>query len=254
MNSTQEIYKSYISFITKIKDDLIKSIIELEINKDHLDKRLKSFNNKVADKTTCKLVEDIMSSQKQVIKNLLKDKKKLESIDKYFISYEVFKLIISTFNFEISKFILEGYKFTLPGSMKGKLFIREINNTSDTRVDWEGSLKLKAYLLKEGKEIYNKETNPTGIKWLVYHIQEFNYWWTWIRPDTFSNYKYFSFKPTNGCNTKERKQSLFLKNCTKKEDILNTTHLGNKDKLFALLKFDSSQFMKYRNNRTDLLK
>lgn len=251
MNSTQEIYKGYLSFITNIKSELIDSVVELEVNKEHLDKRLKSFNNKVVTEITCRLVEDIMSSQKIVIRDLLKNKKKLENIDKYFISYEVFKLILSTFNFEISKFILEGYQFALPGTMKGKLFIREIDNNVNTRVDWENSLKLKEHLLKEGKELYDKETNPKGIKWLVYHIQEFNYWWTWIRPDTFSNYKYFSFKPSNGCNTKERKQSLFLKTCTKKEDILNTTHLGNKDKLFALLKFDSSQFMKYRNNKIE---
>lgn len=249
MNSTHEIYREYIKCIESNKLIIINSIVNLESKKEYITNRRKEF--KESDfKSNNKLISDLLSSLSSINKEVTNCNTELQKLVIYTISYSLFKIILNTFNFEISKFILEGYQFRLLGTMKGKLLIREIDNIHDTRVDWETSNKLKAKYIEEGKSIYNKETNPTGIKWIVYHIQEFNYWWTWLRPKV-SNYFYFTFTPTNGCNTKERKQSKFLESCSSKDDILNTTHLGNKDKLFALLKYDSNQFMKYRNNRTE---
>lgn len=192
----------------------------------------------------------------------------------YNISRELFTKILKEFNFQISKYILgSGYSYSL-GFNVGSIVIREkerqtINNK--TAVNWKESLlELEKIADREARHIlsdykhklinkykfielmkpytYDKNERPNAPKWIIYHEEPFSYWWYWDKNHcNIPNKTLYSFTPANYIHNPTRSQNDFLKTVKCKEDILNSTELGPRDKLQALLKFDPNHNLTYRN-------
>lgn len=115
------------------------------------------------------------------------------------IPYRMFYDVVREFHKEISKKIVEGYRFR-PGHSLGTFYI-----TKDLRkgysIDWGSSNKRKAELITEGKIPYDKETAPDGEKWFIFYVDNLYFKWKWSQ-DTAThltrNLKHYMFDATTG--------------------------------------------------------
>lgn len=271
MRKTKDIYDDFCKLTECRKNELFGKIENLDKTKVYL---LEQIEANIDYLTTKGFVYDdfinnnfglyrikklnVESKYKAIINNyyrVIADIKKLSeeysNLSLLELPYEAFSDILMEMNREIMKYVLNGYIHTF-GNKVGRLFINEIERVPDEttgefrpKVDWGSSWKYHDQLVDEGKTPYNAKTAPDGIKWFVYFVDEFVYWFTW-RGCTIKGRSHYYFVPTNYCHTHKQSQLLYVKNVKTKDEILNTKALGNRDKLHALLRFDPQQFLKYR--------
>jgi hypothetical protein len=168
----------------------------------------------------------------------------LDRLNKSIMPYEVYRQMIINLNGEISKHLLEGgyYNFGAAGRMyileKPRTFFFMGRKVS-LPVDWGFSKKVKKQLIEDGKTPYDSRTAPDGIKWHYYHDTDFGYWYWW-EAGAIKNRAFMRFVPSNFKNRKGQYKFESI------DEILNTTKIGNVNKMVALLRFDPLYYLKFR--------
>ena len=94
------------------------------------------------------------------------------------IDKSLFKDICEEFNIMIMDYILDGKEFNMGNNLSTLSIIRRDRDPRSPRLDWGESNKYKKELLEEGQKLYDSETGE-GIKWHIYHTDEFycKYYW-----------------------------------------------------------------------------
>jgi len=202
-------------------------------------------------------IQDLLQNYIIAYMNLLRlEKVCIDSISQYStlkMPYRFYKYVCTELNLEFSKCILMGDNMEM-GSGSGTLCIHEKrrhltgDNLSKT-IDWAESNRLKRYLIKEGKVPYDSNTAPDGIKWHVYRTDEYSYWWWWkYRSNFHTNDVFYKFVPTKFINGVAREIENFSKNFDTIEKIIETTLLGNIDKLYKIRELSPTHVLRYRDN------
>ena len=176
---------------------------------------------------------------------------------------------ISRYYFYVQQSLLYGERYRL-GTIQSSLFIygksrrkKRYNNVLLRKTeDWGASLRYlkqqaetinpEAYNLYSKKYIskseflqrmrpflYNKLTNPNGLRWIIYCNKEFDHWV--IFRHTYASNKMirmYSIIPSNYINHTSKSQIDFTNNCKSVDDIITTEMLGFRDKLRGLERFD----------------
>ena len=115
----------------------------------------------------------------QIEKRIKATKKDITSNKQLLLPMNEYVAVLKDYNKEsISECIKEAYVFDL-GHKLGKIKIIK-RKTKLKRVDWLASNKYKERLLKEGKQLWDKETK-TGIKWIIYHNDPYSFQFRWLR-------------------------------------------------------------------------
>lgn len=176
-------------------------------------------------------------------------KKRYEVYKQMNIPYNSFNILNTTINTEMSKSILRGYSFNLGiGSIKVQRIERHFDDNGqpkDRSINWEESNKFKQTLLDAGIELYDKNTNPNGRKWLLYHTEPYVYYINWfVSVNVHKFIKFFKFEPSTYINTKSRIMNDSTENVDV-EDILNNPKLGFRNKLSAILTVNPAHALKY---------
>lgn len=128
------------------------------------------------------------------------------------LDYNTFKLIVSESNKKNSNLIINnGYHYELPhfcGIIKIIRYDRHIKvneaGNIDGAVNWGESLKLKKKIIEDGDIPYETVkdekgkvvSNNGGVKWLVYHIDNFFYMWCCLLVPLLHNSETLEFTPT----------------------------------------------------------
>lgn len=166
--------------------------------------------------------------------------------------YEAYARMLDIANDTIAKTVLQGDIYTFNGSI-GKLYIKEVPRTFLFNgkpivqpVDWGKSNALKQEFIEEGIVPFDSKKAPNGKKWFVRHTNETNYWFWW-EGGPIANRKYFRFYPSKFCNYTLSFYKKFIDKCNNIDDILECSRLGNLNKMHALLKFDKTFFINYKN-------
>tara|TARA_R110000824_G_scaffold354243_3_gene541338 strand:- start:5847 stop:6320 length:474 start_codon:yes stop_codon:yes gene_type:complete len=142
-------------------------------------------------------------------------------VDKGFVERTLFKDICSEFNIMIMDYILEGKEFNMGHNLSTMSVVRKDRDPRSPRVDWGESNKYKNELIKEGKALYDPDTN-LGTKWHIYHTDEFYCKFYWRKGKcAVPNKSVYRFDATRGLK-------------------------GNKDKLIHLLKTDDLAYLKFK--------
>ena len=270
MLETRDLYKDYIESINLkisvvtvkisqyygsqeyIKNCIINNRAEFEkvdVNIDNL------FNNpyiaylkikQLADNGQLTRVAHYVKSYVNSIRYLTLHKLLYERLNKSLMPYEVYLKMIGYSNQEIAKYILEGGYYTFGNA--GKMYIKEKERTFLFKgrlvplpVDWGTSNKYKQKLIQEGKIPYNQNDSPEGVKWHVYHNSDFGYWFWW-EAGAIVNRAFFKFIPSKFVRRGNRKNIQYKT----KDEILNTTEIGNLNKMLELMKIDSLHYLNYR--------
>ena len=147
-----------------------------------------------------------------------------DSVEEYGeINKVLFKDICEDFNIMIMDYILDGKEFNMGNNLSTLSIIRRDRDPRSPRINWGESNKYKKELLEEDRNLYNAETNE-GIKWHIYHTDEFycKYYWR-IGKCKVPNKSVYRFDATRGIK-------------------------GNKDKLIALLKEDDLAYLKFKKH------
>lgn len=168
----------------------------------------------------------------------------INKMKRYKLPIRIFKYIIKSHNIQIAKKLLTGYVYTV-GHGVGQIYIKKIRRIfriygkeATKNIDWGETNKLKKKLIEEGVDIYTKD-NPSGEQYLVHYTTDYMYWFWWDKGQkVITNSFLYTFTPTNFINTPERSQIHFVENAKNKEEIINTKDLGNRDKLYCLIRFD----------------
>lgn len=136
------------------------------------------------------ILEALLNKEKDLNKKLLFYRSQIgtEVVSRYIFTKFIELLV--------DEMIKKGYTLKVPrlgnlGVVNKKLKKKVIN--------WGESNKLRALLESKGIPIYNKETNPTGRKWLIYYTADsipLFYWRNSLC--RFENGNYYSFIPTGG--------------------------------------------------------
>lgn len=169
-----------------------------------------------------------------------------ERLLKALMPYEVYLKLLGYSNIEIAKYILKGGYYSFGNA--GRIYIKEkarafLFNGKPVKlpVDWGNSKKYKAKLIEEGKKPYNQEEAPDGIKWHMYHNSDYGYWFWW-EAGGIKNRGFFKFIPSNFRARGLKKNPIY----NSMNEIYETTEIGNVNKMFELMKFDSLHFLNYR--------
>ena len=135
----------------------------------------------------------------------------------------LFVAICGEFNMQIIDYLLEGKEFHMGHNLSTLSVVRKERDPRVPAIDWGESNKYKAELLKEGKELYNKETN-TGVKWHIYYTdgEYLKYYWRKGKCKI-KNKSVYRFDATRGVK-------------------------GNKGKLMQLLQLDDLAYLKFKKN------
>lgn len=230
------------AYISKLKDRLSPEIMKLSL----------SQLNKIEDKSN--EIKLLIRCKKSIISRTKENEKlRLNIMPRY-----AFTGILKMFNKKISYDALKGKNAYL-GTRVGKIKIVR-KKTSRTKIDKKESFVELVRLSKEiAKSVYDRyekgiinrnefvvemkahtysKENPKKPKWLIYRDLDFlPYWVIDLNSELGDKWK-FKFTPTNFVTNETRSQIDFTNNCSNIEDILTTEQLGNRDKLFALLRFD----------------
>lgn len=172
--------------------------------------------------------------------------------NKCLMPYEAYLKLLGCSNFEIAKHIVKGGYYTF-GNV-GKLYVREKARTFLFKgrpvkqpIDWGLSNKYKAELIEQGKVPYDQNSAPHGVKWHIYHDSDYAYWFWW-EAGAIQNRGFFKFFPSSFINYKDRKNNTFLTTCKSEDDIINSTKIGNLDKILMLMKFNPLYYLNYRRS------
>ena len=131
--------------------------------------------------------------------------------------------IVHQFNMMIMDYILEGKEFNMGNNLSTLSIIRRDRDPRSPRLDWGESNKYKKELLEEGQKLYNPETGE-GVKWHIYHTDEFYCKYYWRKGKCkIPNKSVYRFDATRGVK-------------------------GNKEKLISLLKQDDLAYLKFRKH------
>lgn len=236
--------------------------------------------------STCKLDSFLLRSYiKSIILHVRKIKTLTKLINYYKvcseIPYSIFKETIQDINLDNQKYVLKGGILHL-GFGVGNIYIREKKryiDSNDTKynqkvINWNDSLKTLVIIAKEQEErnehnlytqytsnlinkvefiklmkpyTYNKIDCPDKPKWLIYHINDYNYWITWEKiPFGLANLSYYSFVPNRIYAEVADKRMDYIKSCKSTEDILNEKSYGFQDKVNMLIKFDTTYHLNYK--------
>jgi hypothetical protein len=141
---------------------------------------------------------------KDIYKTYTKDSN--DTVDK-----NIYNSIIQEFNIMIIDYILEGKDFNMGNNLSTLSIIRRESN------------KYKKELLEEGKDLYNSETGE-GVKWYIYHTDEFYCKYYWRKGKCkIPNKSVYRFDATRGLK-------------------------GNKERLITLLKEDDLAYLKFKKH------
>jgi hypothetical protein len=84
----------------------------------------------------------------------------------------LYKNICQDFNIGMMDHIIyDAGTFDMGYNLSTLSILRLKRNFKNPTVDWAESNEYKKQLLEEGKELYSKD-NPDGVKWFVYHDEE----------------------------------------------------------------------------------
>jgi len=267
---------------SKLNIDKIRELYRDDINRsDVYNLKLYKLNVDISeeDSDIAKLGEHIkghVSTYIKLTRELANINTSINKLKKCKVKLRVFSKLLNNINTTASKKILaEGYEFKL-GKRLGSIYISMIDNNKSKKlrktIDWGESLKtlnaiardlpeakylVEAYERKEIKKnefiasmkkyTYTKDT-PDKPKWLVYGTRERHPFWHWSKHSASSeNYYLYSFVPTNFVHNETRSQIDFTDNATNIEEIVETSLLGNKDKVNAILRFEPNHEIHYRN-------
>jgi len=136
----------------------------------------------------------------------------------------LFRSICSEFNMEIIDHILDGHSFNMGNQLSSISIKRVVRDNSKPTIDWGESNKYKQELVKEGKQLYDKQTD-SGTKWYIYYTDDgyLRYFWNKGKCKI-SNKSVYKFIPTRGLK-------------------------GNKEKLSSLLKNDDLSYLKFKKSK-----
>lgn len=115
----------------------------------------------------------------------------------------------------------------------------------------ENSFKQYHFLRIEIKDsLYNKVTNPTGYKYIVYHISTHSYWWKWEKRGTkMVNNRYYTFVPTKYNNARKNGKEVIPNKLKEVFTLKEVKHLpiGNQQKMRLYLELDNTRKDRYKN-------
>lgn len=118
------------------------------------------------------------------------------NIDEEKLPFSRFKNILNTVNDRVLEELLQGKVFSMKYKLSMIKIVKIENNFKKLRIDWHKSKILKNKYIKEGIELYNKETKE-GKKWYVYFDQKYYYRYYWYQNNSsISNCIYYQFKPS----------------------------------------------------------
>ena len=138
------------------------------------------------------------------------------------IDKTIYTNIIQEFNILIMEYILEGKEFNMGINLSTLSIVKHDRDPRSPRIDWGESNKYKKELLEEGQNLYNSETG-NGVKWHIYHTDEFYCKYYWRKGKCkIKNKSVYRFDATRGLK-------------------------GNKEKLISLLKEDDLAHLKFKN-------
>tara|TARA_R110000824_G_scaffold86175_1_gene213501 strand:+ start:2372 stop:2845 length:474 start_codon:yes stop_codon:yes gene_type:complete len=138
-----------------------------------------------------------------------------------YIDKVIFSDICHTFNIGIMNYILEGKEFNMGNNLSTLSITRRERDPRSPRIDWGESNKYKKELIENGEELYDTITEK-GVKWYIYHTDEFYCKYYWRKGKCkIPNKSVYRFDATRGVK-------------------------GNKDKLTTLLKEDDLAFLKFK--------
>ena len=139
------------------------------------------------------------------------------------IDKSLFTDVCHEFNMLIIDYILEGKEFNMGNNLSTLSIIRRDRDPRSPRIDWGESNKYKKELLEEDQKLYNPKTGE-GVKWHIYHTDEFYCKYYWRKGKCkIANKSVYRFDATRGIK-------------------------GNKEKLIALLKQDDLAYLKFRKH------
>jgi len=191
------------------------------------------------------------------LQRLYKSNERLAIYTAMRMPYNSFNCLNTAINLEMSKSILRGYSFKLGlgviriGNIQVDRVERKFDSDGhpvDRSINWEESNKFKKALIDNGIKVYNKETEPTGRKWFIYHDEPIIHYINWQISVCVNKFiKFFKFEPTSFINTKNRVISDVLDEDVDVEDIINNNKLGFSTKLNVILKHDPSYALKFQS-------
>ena len=113
------------------------------------------------------------------------------------------------------------HEFNMGNNLSTLSIIRKDRDPRSPRLDWGESNKYKKQLLEEGQLLYNAKTGK-GVKWHIYHTDEFYCKYYWRKGKCkIKNKSVYRFDATRGIK-------------------------GNKEKLITLLKEDDLAYLKFK--------
>ena len=140
-----------------------------------------------------------------------------------YIDKLVFKNLCEEFNMIIINYILEGKEFNMGNNLSTLSIVKQARDPRSPRIDWGESNKYKKELLEEGQSLYNSDTGK-GVKWYIYHTDEFYCKYYWRKGKCkIPNKSVYRFDATRGLK-------------------------GNKEKLINLLKTDDLAYLKFKKH------
>ena len=129
--------------------------------------------------------------------------------------------VVQEFNIMIVEYLLEGKEFNMGNNLSSLSIIRRERDPRSPRIDWGESNKYKQELLEENQDLYNNITGK-GVKWHIYHTDEFYCKYYWRKGKCkIPNKSVYRFDATRGIK-------------------------GNKEKLINLLKEDDLAYLKFK--------
>ena len=104
----------------------------------------------------------------------------------YYGHESLFKEAIYAYNYNMVKEMIMGAKMRLGKEMgtisifkKKRTFYIDEETTVTRNIDWGESIKNKQTLIDAGITPYDKNTAPDGVKWFIYHNEDYTYWFKW---------------------------------------------------------------------------
>ncbi len=106
------------------------------------------------------------------------------------------------------------------------------------------NINKKEFIQSMKSYTYNKIDNPTGKKWIVKRLKDYNLWLVLIsRYSNLTEFKNYNIVPTNFIINKTKSQIDFTDNANDIDEIITSKLLGFRDKLRALERFDLTYCM-----------
>ena len=193
--------KMYIDSATNIRYsniDNIKSEQQVYAFKFKFDKIL---NCPSLDKQSC---IDYLLSYIKTKREIRSIERRLKFLNKDKISYKLYSFIIKSFNKKIVKAIIKGYEFSF-GFGLSNTRVRKKKRTK-AAINWLESNIEKQRLIDNGKipfKVTKRDEqgrpleNNGGVKWYIYHISDWTYWYYWRKEKCIvANSLLYSFVPT----------------------------------------------------------